>query len=239
MYRFFCEKLGSQPLSGTIELDREQARHALRVLRLEAGAEVELFDGRGHTAMGLIVEADARGGRARIEPGAVTFHQPPRPALVVATAVPKGPLADQMVVQLSQIGVDRLVPLRTQRSIVDPNPAKLVRFGRAAIESAKQSRRAHAMAIDETVSLEMVLEQRHTLALIAQPDAAPVGGLSFELRRADNVLVLIGPEGGFTEDEVALAQRAGCRQWRLGPHVLRIETAAIAAAAVVRYLALT
>ena len=240
MYRFYHEPLADGALSDTIALDRDQARHALKALRLEIGAEVELFDGCGHTATGHLVEADPRKPHAVIEIGQVHYEPPVKPALVIASAIPKGPLADQMVVQLSQLGVDRLIPLRTQRSIVEPNPVRLVRFGRTVIESAKQSRRAHAMQVAATTSLEVVLEQVHPVRLIAHGGAAgPVQGLAFELHRAASALVLVGPEGGFTDDEVAMAERAACRRWRLGPHILRIETAAVAAAAVVRYLAST
>ncbi len=240
MYRFYHQPLADCALSDTIELDRDQARHALKALRLEIGAEVELFDGRGHIATGHLVDANARKPLAVIEVGEVTYTPPVKPNVTIATAIPKGPLADQMVVQLSQLGVDRLVPLRTQRSIVEPNPARLVRFSRTVIESAKQSRRAHAMQVEATTSLEVVLEEVHPVRLIAHGGATgPVQGLAFELHRAASALVLVGPEGGFTDDEVVMAERAACRRWRLGPHILRIETAAVAAAAVVRYLAST
>lgn len=215
------------------ELSKEESHHAAKVLRLKAGDVITLFDGAGTTASATIT---AIGSRVTVRFMAV-HHQPPvKPRLTIAAAVPKGSRADAMVEQLSQLGCDELVPLRTARSIVDPRDAKLERFQRACIESAKQCGRPHLMSIAPLTTLHELLHRSdHDLRLLALPAAAePLD--SNALRQARQVLALVGPEGGWMDEEIHDARQAGCIAWSLGPHVMRIETAATAAAALVRYL---
>lgn len=219
--------------AGCGELTKEESHHAAKVLRLKAGDVITLFDGAGTTATATITTIGSRVTVRFME----FHHQPPlKPRLTIAAAIPKGPRADAMVEQLSQLGCDELIPLRTARSIVDPRDAKLERFARACIESAKQCERAHLMTIAPLTTMHELLHRSdHDLRLIALPTATESLG-SDGLRLAQRVLVLIGPEGGWMDEEIDDARQAGCIPWSLGPHVMRIETAAITAAALVRYL---
>jgi 16S rRNA (uracil1498-N3)-methyltransferase len=229
--RFHCPAIGD-PGSAAM-LEAEQARHAARVLRLREGDGVELFDGCGRVARGVIVTA--RRDAVAVQVVSAARIEPDTPAVDMAVALPKGPRVEDMVNQLAQVGVDRLVPLRAARATVEPRDAKLDRLRRVAMDAARQSRRAWAMTIDEPATLTSVLSGSHDLRLIAQPGATAsphrltAAGLS-------RVLVLIGPEGGWTDQELAATATAGCLPWRLGPHVMRIETAAVVAAALMRYL---
>jgi 16S rRNA (uracil1498-N3)-methyltransferase len=112
---------------------------------------------------------------------------------------------------------------------VDPRPKKLERFRKAAIESAKQCGRAYLMAIDETADFSEVIGRKDVTKLIGDPAGEAIRAPSDE-----DVLIVIGPEGGFTDNERAQALQAGCRPWAFAPHILRIETAAAAAAAIAR-----
>jgi 16S rRNA (uracil1498-N3)-methyltransferase len=247
---------GAQRCDCRVTLDGDQAHHAHRVLRLRVGEDVVVFDGRGHRGQGPLQQISGGGAVVRVVD--VTTAPRLRPVIDVAAAIPKGPHADAMVEQLSQVGVDRLIPLRTQRSVVDPREGKLERFARTALESAKQCGRDYLMAIADPMTLEEVLSEPNDLRLIAalasgradsgEPDktptdtitgkgAGPASDFQAQLRMAHRVLVLIGPEGGWTVEEETLAVGAGCLRWSLGPFVMRIETAAVAAAALVRYLA--
>jgi 16S rRNA (uracil1498-N3)-methyltransferase len=250
---------GLVPCAGRVTIDADQAHHARRVLRMKIGDAVEVFDGRGHHGLGVLQEFTGRGAVVRLTEVGSTVR--PRPTLTVATAIPKGPRADCLVEQLSQVGVDRLIPLRTQRSVVDPREGKLERFARAAMESARQCGRDYLMAVGRAMTLEAVLAEPGDLRLLAAPEedggwrmadggcekgTEKGAGGDPGVRASDwvvmlptcaSVLVLIGPEGGWTDEEMQQAQRAGCRCWSLGPHIMRIETAAVAAAAIVRYLA--
>lgn len=218
----------------TVELSVEESKHARRVLRLREGDAVELFDGCGRVATGRIVGED-RAVRVALE--SARREARASPWIELCVAMPKGSRADGMVDQLSQLGADRLLPLRSSRSVVDPRPGKLERFRKTAIESAKQCGRAWVMEIGETTDYQTALAtEEGTLLLLADRDgeAMDADRTRSAVRAAGCVRVLIGPEGGWTDEEAAAAREAGCLFWRLGPHVLRIETAAVAATALLR-----
>ena len=248
MRRFYCTELPGpdnrddiaatpHPLSadgGAVKLDPDQSRHLSRVLRLGQGDPIELFDGKGTVAQ-AVVESCGKQVAARII--SLAFVSPARPGLDLAVCLPKGPRADDMVSQLSQLGVDRLVPLHTGRSVVDPGPGRLRRFRLAAVNSAKQCGRPYLLEVGSPASVAELLGGNHDLKLIADPDSPPIDDLSARVGRADRILVLIGPEGGWTDAERAGALEAGCLAWSFAENVLRIESAAVAAASIVRYLA--
>lgn len=238
--RFFHEPLEGVEEGISLELSAGESRHAVRVLRLEVGAGVELFDGRGRVACATLERADPRAAVCRVESvtrvGRVV-------GLTVATAIPKGPRGEPMVEGLSQLGVDRLVPLASGRAVVRPGEGKLERYRRGAIESAKQCGRAWVMEVAESATFEAVLAEPDRVKLLLDPRGewgADVLGRISEARRGGlgsggggGVLVLIGPEGGWEARELAAAEAAGCIRWRIGSHIMRIETAAVAAAAIV------
>lgn len=246
MHRFYCPNLATVTLNApandssgnsvTVTLDDDEAHHARRVLRLKAGDSIELFDGKGTTASASI--SDWQDGATVCVTSSFSVSAP-KPQVVIASAVPKGPHAEDMVNQLCQVGADVLIPLTTARSVVDPRDKKLAKFQRIAIEAAKQCGRAHLMIVDPVRSLADTLARfalenaTDTCRLIAAPDGqhADVSNL----RTAGTVVILIGPEGGWADEELHEADVAGFARWSLGPHIMRIETAAVAAAAIVRY----
>jgi len=247
--RFYTPRLDDDRLT----LDAEQAAHARKSLRLSTGDTVELFDGRGTVAVGRIEQS---GGRMTVAVVARAVEPAPRPTFDLAVATPKGGRADQLVESATQLGVDRLIPLISERTVVEPRRAKLERFERIVIEACKQSRRARLMAVDEPTPLKALLERvDHDLRLIADAPGGDAGvsapgaigepvqklheaggaaGWPTKLRESERLIVLIGPEGGWSEGERRLASAASFQPWRFGPHVLRVETAALAAAAIVR-----
>jgi 16S rRNA (uracil1498-N3)-methyltransferase len=220
-----------------VELDAEQAAHARRSLRLQVGDDVELFDGQGGAAAGRIVQCD-RGVRIAIESRRRIAR--PVPWIDLATAVPKGARADVLVEKASELGADRLTPLICQRSVVEPGENKLERFSRLAIESAKQCGRSHFMAIQPPTPLRAFLAQAdHDRRLIADEAAGrdpgeTVQNLLGDLGGVARLAILVGPEGGWSESERIEAKQAGFQPVRLGPNILRVETAALAAVAIAR-----
>lgn len=233
--RLYAPRLPGAGLSGcTIELDRDQSHHVRRVLRLQLGDVIELFDGFGRIGRGVI-EKWTQGAQIRLS--MVSDVAPLTPAIEIATAIPKGPRADTMVEQLNQLGVARLIPLLTTHSVVDPRPAKLQRFARVAAESAKQCGGPFIMQISEPSTVEQVVQLGYDTLLITQPGIEVLPDLAAKLTTVKRVLILIGPEGGWTDQEFQQVERTGGRPWSVGPQVLRVETAAAVAAAVARYLA--
>lgn len=233
--RLYAARLEGDP----VRLDRAEAEHARKSLRLAVGDSVELFDGGGGLARGTIAST---GPETTVAIAERLTIPPLRPAVEIASAVPKGGRADTLIEKLAELGVACWRPIITQRSVVDPRPGKRERFERVALAAAKQCGRAHRMAIEPPIALEKLIEQAdHPVKIMADPIEPPVQNLhasnggAFEpstITDASRVLVLIGPEGGWTDDERRFCGEAGFVPWRYGPHVMRIETAALAAAAV-------
>ncbi|MEM9345083.1 MAG: RsmE family RNA methyltransferase [Planctomycetota bacterium] len=229
--RFLAADLPNQPGS-TFTLDRDQARHATRVLRLSEGSPIQLIDGKGTTAHATITSTDP--GQTTCTITAIDHTPAPSPRIELATAIPKGPRADGMVNDLAQLGADVLIPLITERSVVHPRDNKLSRFEKAAVEAGKQSGNRWLMRIEKAAAFGAALICDAQLKLVADPDAEPIPGLSERLDSVSAVRVLIGPEGGLTDAERAAAIEAGFIPWTFSSNVLRIETAAIAALAILR-----
>ncbi len=232
MHTFYLPSLTpAHPLHTTLLLDKAQSHHAIRVLRLKAGQQLEIFNGQGTMARATLEMACSKSASLTLT--ALSHSPPSHIQITLATAIPKGPRADEMVNQLSQLGVGRLIPLLCDRAVVRPSAKKLQRFQAACIESAKQARRPYLMSIGEAQSFEQVLTMQARTKLMAHPyDAAPLRMDPLGEGETHEVLVLIGPEGGFTELEVERAKDGGFCPWQFAPHILRIETAAVAAGAI-------
>lgn len=235
---------------GQIPLDAAQARHARAVLRLAEGAEVEVFDDAGRTAAGVLVYQGPHGAAVlvdRLEGDGAGGREAPVAARLrwrVAAAVPKGERADWMVEKLSELGAEAFVPLATTRAVVLPEGrGKLERWGRIATESAKQSCRRGVMRVEPLTPLARAVEAVAAgggvgWCLSTREDAVPVWGASGEWLkepegRPRSLTLFVGPEGGWTAEELDLMSAAGFRAIRLTDTVLRVETAAVAAASVV------
>jgi 16S rRNA (uracil1498-N3)-methyltransferase len=159
----------------------------------------------------------------------------------VAAAVPKGERADWMVEKLSELGADAFIPLITARSVVHPEGrGKRGRWQRLATESAKQSRRAGVMRIGELTRLEdavaLAVASGGGWYLSTADDAQPASNAVGEAAPGAALHLFIGPEGGWTQQELDAMNSAGLKPVRLMGTILRIETAAVAAAAVVAVL---
>jgi 16S rRNA (uracil1498-N3)-methyltransferase len=227
---------------GLVALDSIQAHHARHVLRLPDGTAVELFDDDGNTAAGVLRYPDDREAVVAVE-----SIRPPRASGAtwsIASAVPKAERADWLVEKLSELGASRWIPLAAERSVALPTGAgKRQRWLRIATESAKQSRRSGVMTIDELTPLaeaiaalanaaKLGLAEDHSWVLSTELDAQPVSTLLMKPPPA-TLTVFVGPEGGWTESELGQFAGAGIHSVRLGPTILRVETAAIAAAALI------
>lgn len=210
-----------------IIVDGDEARHALRVKRLNEGERVELFDGRGRVARGVVARRDRHALTVELL-GAVDEVSEVSPRVEVWCPMPGVDRAGAMVEQLSQCGAAAWVPMRTGRAQRDPSASQLEKFRRVARESAKQCGRAWVMDVELPRSLDEALEVGGDIRLVAMDatGSAPVG-----MEWGPTVRVLVGPEGGWTDAE--RAGLAGATMLRAGPHVLRLETAAVVGAAMV------
>lgn len=236
--RFFTNDLSP----AEIALAPGEAHHAMRVLRLAPGAEVELLDGRGGSARGLI----AAGGRREV---VVTVGERmpaaprPRPAFHLAFAVPKGKRLDWLLEKATELGAASLRPVVFERSVAGPQAgplpqAKRARWLERCIAAAKQCGLNWLPAVEEPVDLPTFLAAargKGTFAVLGSgdPSARPLAEALMLRPPGWDICLLVGPEGGLTGDERAAALAAGLLPARLGRYTLRIETAAIALLAAV------
>lgn len=218
------------PVAGRAMLGGDEARHLTRVLRAQVGDEVTLFDGRGRAWVARIL----RIARSEVELSTGEPSEsasPSRPVVTLAVALPKGERQKWLVEKLTELGVARLVPLVTERGVAAATPAAIERLERAVIEACKQCGRDFLMEIGPPRSIAELVgaAPAGVPRIIATPGGGPFAAAIPPI--ASEILALVGPEGGFTPDEVATARAAGCEPVSLGRHVLRVETAAIAVAA--------
>lgn len=216
--------------NGKLWLAADEARHLSRVCRLGVGDVVEVFDGMGHATNAEIVNVEH--GRVELIAIGAPLDGPSIPfSLTLASAVPKGERFDWLVEKATELGVERLIPLVTDRSVVEPGVAKLDRLRRAIIEASKQCGRNRLMVLDAPVRWdEAVGLYADSIRLLADP----AGLLSPRwpvISPGRSVVVAVGPEGGFTPLEKTTADQRGWLAIRLSSSTLRIETAGLAACA--------
>ena len=214
-----------------------EAHHAAHVLRLPAGADIELFDGLGHVVKCRIVKLDRDAIRLTALERAST---PPLPCrITLATAILKKNM-DFIVQKATELGVAAIVPLVTERTVVRVagDAAKAVRWREIALDSCKQCGNNWLPEIRQPQSLAEWLASAVAadLKLVAalQTDAAPLK-LILPAGPVRSVAVLVGPEGDFSPAEYAAVRTAGFRPLTLGPLVLRADTAALYALSVVHH----
>jgi 16S rRNA (uracil1498-N3)-methyltransferase len=213
-------------LTDTVDVAGEDGHHLARVLRLRLGETVTVADGSG---LWRPYRIGAVGAVVRLDATAAPEQEPVlSPGLAVAFALTKGDKPELVVQKLTELGVDRIVPVMAERSVARLDASKagvaLARWRRIAKEAARQCRRANLPAVEPLAPLPtlaghpgLVVAERGGTAATAL--GAPPGG---------EVLVVVGPEGGLAEAEVAAL--GSWAKLDLGPHVLRAETAALAAA---------
>lgn len=240
--RFYAP--GLDPELASVLLPPEEARHLTRVLRLGAGAEVAVFDGRG-AEFRAVVEAAVRDTASLrlvdriLSPAASAIR------VTVAQAVLKGDNMDAAVRDATMMGAACIAPLLTAHTDVKASfarrPETLDRWRRVALASVKQCRRATLPSVREPQAFEAwIAEPSADLRLMfvepsAGADAEPLRSLISE-PRPSAATVLLGPEGGWAPAEIAGARAAGCRLVTLGPLTLRADAMPVAAFAAVTML---
>lgn len=230
--RYFTES----PIDGsTVRLEGPEAHHLAHVMRVKPGQQVVVFDGSGREFDALVTKV----ARVSIELEVVDARQVDRELrqeLTLGVALPKGDRQRWLVEKAVELGVSRLTPLVVARGVAPPAERSLDRLRRAVIEASKQCGRNRLMAIEEPRRWETYLTEAPSTAhrLIAHPSGTP-----FTPPPPDQPIaawhVAVGPEGGFTDDEVSLAARHGWQSVSLGPRILRIETAALYLASLVAF----
>jgi 16S rRNA (uracil1498-N3)-methyltransferase len=208
-------------------LEGDELHHAARVARVRVGERIEVLDGRGSAAEAIVVEASR--DRVDVEIGAPVSSREAPVAITLASAL-IAPDKYELVLQKGcELGVSRFVPVISERveTRVERVLGKLDRWERILLEATKQCGRAVLPRIEPPIGLDRLLAREEGLILFDADEATdPWPG-----PRVAHATLLVGPEGGFTPDEIAAAKLAGASVCSLGPRRLRAETAAIAAVA--------
>jgi 16S rRNA (uracil1498-N3)-methyltransferase len=233
---FVLDDLGSVAPGHVVVLAGSEGRHAVSSLRLNAGEDVDLVDGRGRRAGGVIEAID--GDRvARVLIRDVSDESAPAPRVIVVQALPKGERGERAVELLTEVGVDVIVPWAARNCVTQWKGERAHRGHRkwldAAHAAAKQSRRARFPEVTEVSSTADVIARVATadLVLLLHEEATdPIGSMA--LPAEGDILIIVGPEGGVSPDEVAALEAAGATSVQLGPTVLRTSSAGMAAVAV-------
>ncbi|QYK47369.1 MAG: 16S rRNA (uracil(1498)-N(3))-methyltransferase [Phycisphaeraceae bacterium] len=210
-----------------ISVSGDEAQHTTRVKRLKQGDAIEVLNGTGQIASAIIERVGSRKNYQldlRIE--AVESYPPPSPRVEVWSAAPKGARLDEMIEGLSQTGCVLWRALICERTIVEPREGKLARLERIAVESAKQCGRAWTMLIGEPIAFRDALAAPGAERVLIA-DATGVNVRETTRSACRSVRLLVGPEGGLSPAEITSARAAGIEFVRLGPHIMRIETAAV------------
>lgn len=257
--RFFHRHLNNT----IIALNREESHHAVNVLRVKEGDIVTLLDGRGSLRRARVVCTKRKD--VIVEAcGPVERVTRPRPSIRVGAAIPKGKRASTLVETCAALGVDELMLVYTERGQTVFRESMLDRLAKKSVEACKQSRRAYVMRVERILPFgqalrelgsadEKDIENNNTqecnsskisprLKLLLHPNESVTKLLSNVLNQAkedasapDEIALLVGPEGGFTAGEISRAVEAGFLLVRLPTPILRIELAATAAVAMLRY----
>jgi 16S rRNA (uracil1498-N3)-methyltransferase len=220
---------------GVVVVDGAEGRHAATVTRIAAGETVVLTDGSGRRGEGVVVSA----GRdlIEVEVADVVVEPPPQPRFVVVQALPKGDRGELAVETLTEVGVDVVVPWAASRSVTRWRDARgdkaLAKWRTSSRTAAKQSRRSRfpeVTGLATTAEVTALLAAAALGAVLHESATQPLAGVTVP---ADgDVVLVVGPEGGVSEEELAAFREAGAATYRLGETVLRTSTAGTAALAV-------
>lgn len=239
MSRFYAPK---ENIKGNlIYIDGREARHILNVMRLGESDKVVVFDGTGREYTGFIKQAKPKSLVVEV----ISTKMPKAeglPEVALAQAIPKKEKMDYIIEKATELGVHRIIPLLSERTVVKPDEnkasGKTVRWKKIATEAAKQCGRT------DVPQIENVQKFYNAVDNVDAFDLALVGCLSEDnvgVKEAisgfqgGKIIVFIGPEGDFTPDEIVMARKAGCKSVSFGKRILKSDTAGLFVLSVLNY----
>lgn len=235
MRRFFVEPQAISANQAT--LSPAESRHLTTVLRLQPGDGVELFDGTGAVYQGEIQSACADRITVAIHSRFLEDSYQKLPQLIFFQSLLKGKKMDFLVQKATELGVHTFCPVNSRYSENRGNPARQIeRWQRIMLEACKQCKRAYPMQIAAVSPLDRLDLSSFTNPLLLWEREGTQGLNAAITEHNGPIALLTGPEGGFSEDEIKLLRKQGCIPVSLGPLILRAETAALSAIAVLQYL---
>ena len=228
---FFVEDLPTT-VGGSYEFANDDANHAIRVLRMQVGAEFMLSDGNGSWSQVVATEVKKKSMQVRVMDSG--FQAPLATTITVIQALPKGDRAKEAIELLTEAGVDRIVPWASARSIGKGSD----KFAITAREASKQSRRFRIPEVTEVATTAQICEaiKLSDLAIAFHESATSKLSDQVSSHNVEHLLIIIGPEGGLTDEEIAAFTEAGAKVALMGRPILRSAHAGIAAVSAVSAL---
>ena len=227
---FYCPELNSALFESDaplITLSKNESAHAIKSRRLRQGQEVNLLNGQGGFSKGSIIVVDKRA----VEIQLTSFRQKPKnsSSITIATAIPKGDRQKVMIDMLTQLGVSRVIPLNCEHSVTRYSDNLALKWERTAIEACKQSQNPWLPIISSAQTIEQLLNSEDSKLAYADASGESIEllGRSLYQDKAANLTVIIGPEGGFSDNEIKLMAEQKCLPIKLADFILRTESAAI------------
>ncbi|WP_329120699.1 16S rRNA (uracil(1498)-N(3))-methyltransferase [Streptomyces sp. NBC_01353] len=226
------------PGPGSFLLDGPEGRHAVSVKRMRAGEELVLTDGRGASADCVVLAAEGK-DQLTVQVSATEVEPEPVPRITVVQALPKGDRGELAVEIMTETGVDAIVPWAASRCITQWKGERglkaLAKWRATAREAGKQSRRTRFPEVADAMSTKQVaalLAGADFAAVLHEDRDHPSGALAdAQLPTEGEIVLIVGPEGGVSPEELAVFEAAGAKPYRLGRSVLRTSTAGTAATA--------
>jgi len=241
MSRFFVSPQDIKEGGKEIVIKGKETHHLCRVMRLRKGESVVVFDGTGKEYEGIIKQISPQSSVIEVKKICQSTEEE-RTKIALAQAIPKKAKMAEIIDKTTQLGVSEIIPMITERTVSRPKDRSLVlkRWQRVAIESCKQSGRT------ELPYIYQIIDFKEAVSLAEQYDIALMPCLLGERRSLKElslegvrkIIFFIGPEGGFTQDEIAFAKQRKVVLLEMGKRVLRTDTAAIAMVAILTYATL-
>lgn len=231
---FFHEGVRALSAGDSVTVDGAEAHHAVTVRRVRVGEQVSLTDGAGTAARVTVTETGKRSLRATVD--GVTTTEAEHPRVVVVQAIPKGERGELAVEMLTEVGVDMIVPWAAARSVAvwrgERAEKSLAKWRATAREAAKQARRSWFPEVTELATTEDVtalLAKAGVPVVLHEAASGPLGDIPIPGRA--EIVIVVGPEGGLSDEELEAFASVGAEPMRMGSSVLRSSTAGVAAAA--------
>jgi len=231
--RFYCPELDSA--SNTLDLPITAHRHAVQVLRMKQGDPLVIFNGGGLEYEAILAQVTKRSSSVRLTHKIATNNESPI-EITLLQGISRGERMDYALQKAVELGVTRIIPVVTARCNVQLSNGraekKLAHWQGIMVSACEQSGRNVLPELCSIMPLEQALEQSDVVCRLVLDPLAELGFT--QLKQQDNVVLLIGPEGGLNEGEIQQANVSGFQSIRFGPRVLRTETATVAVLAVIQ-----
>lgn len=226
MHKFFTENFNDK----VAVITGEDVKHAWKVLRLKQGDRVYINDLQGNDFEGVINEINKQQVIVYIISKSEENNESPV-EITVIQGIPKGQKMELICQKVCELGASRVIPMISERIIPDTTDEykKLDRLKKIILEASKQSKRSRIMEITNPVNIEDINVNDYDLVLVPYEEKENIGINSYinELKAAKKVAIIVGPEGGFEEDEITKLEEKGAKIITLGPRILRTETCAL------------